>query len=124
MEEGDAPRWMDMPFHCGIAARTNRPCPAVSRFRRFVSRCPSTHDEWRGDHSSGGFARFSGIERLFDWVADGDVAIVELKRLIRREIEFANCIARLQELIEGDLGALWCKSVKIDWFYCPLSLLQ
>ena len=45
-----------------------------------------------------------GIDALFDWVADGDVAIVELKRLIHREIEFANCISRLQELIEGDLG--------------------
>ena len=45
----------------------------------------------------------SGIEALFDWVADGDVVIVELKRLIRREVEFANCISRLQEMIEGDL---------------------
>jgi SepF-like predicted cell division protein (DUF552 family) len=46
----------------------------------------------------------SGIETLFDWVAAGDVAIVELKRLIHREVEFANCVSRLQELIEGDLG--------------------
>ena len=46
----------------------------------------------------------SGIEPLFDWVAAGDVAIVELKRLIQREVEFANCVSRLQELIEGDLG--------------------
>ena len=45
----------------------------------------------------------SGIETLFDWVADGDVVIVELKRLIQREVEFANCISRLQEMIEGDL---------------------
>jgi SepF-like predicted cell division protein (DUF552 family) len=46
----------------------------------------------------------SGIETLFDWVAAGDVVIVELKRLIHREVEFANCVSRLQELIEGDLG--------------------
>ena len=45
----------------------------------------------------------SGIETLFDWVADGDVVIVELKRLIQREVEFANCISRLQEMVEGDL---------------------
>ncbi len=45
----------------------------------------------------------SGIETLFDWVADGDVVIVELKRLIQRDVEFANCISRLQEMIEGDL---------------------
>ena len=38
--------------------------------------------------------------------AAGDVAIVELKRLIRREVEFANCVSRLQELIEGDLGGV------------------
>ena len=46
----------------------------------------------------------SGIEALFDWVAAGDIAIVELKRLINREVEFANCVSRLQELIETDLG--------------------
>ena len=46
----------------------------------------------------------TGIDALFDWVAAGDVAIVELKRLIHREVEFASCVARLQELIEGDLG--------------------
>ena len=31
------------------------------------------------------------------------MVIVELKRLIQREVEFANCISRLQEMIEGDL---------------------
>jgi len=46
----------------------------------------------------------SGVEQLFDWVSSGDVAIVELKRLMRREVEFAATITRLQNMIEGELG--------------------
>lgn len=46
----------------------------------------------------------SGMSQLFDWVAQGDLVIVELRRLMEREIEFADCVARLQSLIEGDLG--------------------
>lgn len=46
----------------------------------------------------------SGVEQLFDWVASGDVVIVELKRLMRREVEFAATVSRLQNMIEGELG--------------------
>jgi len=104
MEEGDAPRWMDMP---SIAESQPEPIAPAQQYHDLGDLYPDAPVPMtRGEaiihravlHDS------NGIERLFDWVADGDVAIVELKRLIRREIEFANCIARLQELIEGDLG--------------------
>jgi len=46
----------------------------------------------------------SGMSELFDWVAQGDLVIVELRRLMERKIEFADAVSRLQSLIEGDLG--------------------
>ncbi len=46
----------------------------------------------------------SGVEQLFDWISSGDVVIVELKRLMRREVEFAATVSRLQKMIEGELG--------------------
>ena len=104
MEGGEAPRWMDMP---SIAESQPEPVAPTQQYHDLGDLYPDAPvPMMRGEaiihrailHDS------SGIDALFDWVADGDVAIVELKRLIHREIEFANCISRLQELIEGDLG--------------------
>ncbi len=104
MEDGEAPRWMDMP---SIAESQPEPVTPAQAYHDLGDLYPDAPVPiMRGEaiihravlHDS------SGIETLFDWVAAGDVAIVELKRLIHREIEFASCISRLQELIEGDLG--------------------
>jgi len=103
MEEGEAPRWMDMP---SIAESQPEPVKTTQQYHDLGDLYPDApvpmipgeaiiHRAILHD--------ISGIDSLFDWVSDGDVAIVELRRLIHREIEFANCITRLQELIEGDL---------------------
>ena len=104
MEEAEAPRWMDMP---SIAESQPEPVKPTQLYHDLGDLYPDAPVPMiRGEaiihrailHDIG------GIDSLFDWVSDGDVAIVELRRLIHREIEFANCITRLQELIEGDLG--------------------
>ncbi|MBJ84799.1 MAG: hypothetical protein CMB52_04705 [Euryarchaeota archaeon] len=103
MEDGEAPRWMDMP---SIAESQPEPVAPEQQYHDLGDLYPDAPvPTMRGEaiihravlHDS------SGIETLFDWVADGDVVIVELKRLIQRDVEFANCISRLQEMIEGDL---------------------
>tara|TARA_B100000579_G_C22613727_1_gene748481 strand:+ start:291 stop:704 length:414 start_codon:yes stop_codon:yes gene_type:complete len=104
MEEGDTPRWMDMP---SIAESQPEPVEPAQQYHDLGDLYPDAPVPFiRGEaiihravlHDS------NGVEQLFDWVSDGSIAIVELKRLMHRETEFANCIARLQELIEGDLG--------------------
>ncbi len=104
MEEGEAPRWMDMP---SIAESQPDPVKPTQQYHDLGDLYPDAPVPMiRGEaiiHRAI-LHDISGIDSLFDWVSDGDVAIVELRRLIHREIEFANCITRLQELIEGDLG--------------------
>ena len=104
MEEGESPRWMDMP---SIAESHPEPVAPAQSYHDLGDLYPDAPvPAMRGEaiiHRAV-LQDSSGIEALFDWVAAGDVAIVELKRLIHREVEFANCVARLQELIEGDLG--------------------
>ena len=104
MEEGGAPRWMDMP---SIAESQPEPVKPTQQYHDLGDLYPDAPVPMiRGEaiiHRAI-LHDISGIDSLFDWVSDGDVAIVELRRLIHREIEFANCITRLQELIEGDLG--------------------
>ena len=103
MEEGGAPRWMDMP---SIAESQPEPVKPTQQYHDLGDLYPDAPVPMiRGEaiiHRAI-LHDISGIDSLFDWVSDGDVAIVELRRLIHREIEFANCITRLQELIEGDL---------------------
>ncbi len=104
MEDADEPRWMDMP---SIAESQPEPVAPTQTYHDLGDLYPDAPiPTVRGEaiiHRAV-LQDSSGIEALFDWVASGDVAIVELKRLIQREVEFANCVSRLQELIEGDLG--------------------
>jgi len=104
MEEGESPRWMDMP---SIAESQPEPVEPAQSYHDLGDLYPDAPvPTMRGEaiiHRAV-LHDYSGIETLFDWVSAGDVAIVELKRLIHREVEFASCVARLQELVEGDLG--------------------
>jgi len=46
----------------------------------------------------------TGCSTLLDWLAEGHASIVEMNRLIKREVEFSSAINQLHTFIEGDLG--------------------
>ncbi len=46
----------------------------------------------------------SGISELMNWVADGDVAIVEMAKVMERRTELVAAVERLMEFVVGDLG--------------------
>tara|TARA_B100001778_G_scaffold332240_2_gene338123 strand:- start:767 stop:1180 length:414 start_codon:yes stop_codon:yes gene_type:complete len=104
MEEGEAPRWMDMPSIAESQPESVKPTQQYHDLGDLYPDAPVPMIRGEAIIHRAILHDISGIDSLFDWVSDGDVAIVELRRLIHREIEFANCITRLQELIEGDLG--------------------
>jgi len=104
MEDADEPRWMDMPSIAESQPEPVAPTQAYHDLGDLYPDAPIPMVRGEAIIHRAVLQDSSGIEALFDWVASGDVAIVELKRLIQREVEFANCVSRLQELIEGDLG--------------------
>ncbi len=104
MEGGDTPRWMDMPSIAESQPEPVSPAEAYHDLGDIYPDAPVPSMRGEAIIHRAVLQDSSGIETLFDWVAAGDVAIVELKRLIHRDVEFANCVTRLQELIEGDLG--------------------
>ncbi len=104
MEDADEPRWMDMPSIAESQPEPVTPTQAYHDLGDLYPDAPIPMVRGEAIIHRAVLQDSSGIEALFDWVASGDVAIVELKRLIQREVEFANCVSRLQELIEGDLG--------------------
>ena len=46
----------------------------------------------------------TGIGQLMDWLSDDHGAIVEMGRLMKRDVEFTAALNRLNQFIEGDLG--------------------
>jgi len=103
-EEPGGPRWMEMP---SISEDFEGPIQPSEAYHDLGDLYPDAPvPSFRGDviihravlHDS------SGINQLFDWTASGDITIVELKRLMHREIEFASTISRLQKMVEGELG--------------------
>ena len=46
----------------------------------------------------------TGIGQLMDWLSDDHGAIVEMGRLMKRDVEFTTALDRLNQFIEGDLG--------------------
>ncbi|HIK78931.1 MAG: hypothetical protein CXT69_00900 [Methanobacteriota archaeon] len=46
----------------------------------------------------------TGVSDLLNWVADGEGVIVELKRIMAREVEFQTVLMRLSTFIEDDIG--------------------
>jgi SepF-like predicted cell division protein (DUF552 family) len=46
----------------------------------------------------------TGVGQLMDWLSDGHGAIVEMSRLMKREVEFTTALDQLNIFIEGDLG--------------------
>ena len=106
MEDAEAPRWMDLPSIAEAQPEPIPPAPAYHDLGDLNPEAPIPLMRGEAIIHRAVLQDSSGIETLFDWVAAGDVAIVELKHLIRREVEFANCVSRLQELIEGDLGGV------------------
>lgn len=46
----------------------------------------------------------TGVGQLMDWLSDDHGAIVEMGRLMKREIEFTTALEQLNQFVEGDLG--------------------
>ena len=45
----------------------------------------------------------TGVTMVMDWVSDGDLVIVEMSRLLSRELELQTAVERLRGFIEDDL---------------------
>ena len=45
----------------------------------------------------------TGIPMIMDWIADGDIVIVEMSSMINREIELQTAVSKIQKFIEDDI---------------------
>jgi SepF-like predicted cell division protein (DUF552 family) len=46
----------------------------------------------------------TGTAKILDWVSDGDIVILEMRRLIDTETELRMAVDQIQDFVEGDLA--------------------
>jgi SepF-like predicted cell division protein (DUF552 family) len=46
----------------------------------------------------------TGTSKILDWVSDGDIVILEMRRLIDTETELRMAVDQIQDFVEGDLA--------------------
>tara|TARA_B100000287_G_C20357207_1_gene672269 strand:+ start:121 stop:576 length:456 start_codon:yes stop_codon:yes gene_type:complete len=46
----------------------------------------------------------TGLPTLFDWAADGDAAIIQMEKLMGRDVELQTALEQLTKFVEGDIG--------------------
>ena len=103
-QDGDEPRWLKVPsiepgplpspdpgqvYHDLGSLYPDAPVPRHPQ--EVVIRRAILHD-------------VSGLEMLLDWAADGQIVIIELRRIIDRDFELTTAIEQLSNFVEGDLG--------------------
>ena len=103
-QDGDEPRWLKVPsiepgplpspdpgqvYHDLGSLYPDAPVPRHPQ--EVVIRRAVLHD-------------VSGLEMLLDWAADGQIVIIELRRIIDRDFELTTAIEQLSNFVEGDLG--------------------
>ena len=45
----------------------------------------------------------TGIPMIMNWIADGDIVIIEMSSIINREIELQTAVSKLQKFIEDEI---------------------
>ena len=103
-QDGDEPRWLKVPsiepgplpssdpgqvYHDLGSLYPDAPVPRHPQ--EVVIRRAVLHD-------------VSGLEMLLDWAADGQIVIIELRRIIDRDFELTTAIEQPSNFVEGDLG--------------------
>ncbi len=103
MEERGGPRWIDVP---SLQRDHDSPTPGEIYHDLGLRHPLAPVPRGVGDvliHRAL-LHDLTGIDHLLDWLAQGDMVIVEMRRLMNRGTEFKEAIARLQTFIESDLG--------------------
>ena len=100
-------RTFSMPSGASSVADEPIPPPSSGLFHNLGKRFPNPpipmNDEGMVLHRAT-LIDMTGVDTLLDWVSDGHAALVEMARLMNREQEVTNVLARLHLFVENDMG--------------------
>ena len=101
---GRPPRTFQMPSSGPIALQTPTTDIMYHDLGKMYPAAPIPENEEGMVLHRGLLHDLTGVSDLLNWVADGEGVIVELKRIMAREVEFQTVLMRLSTFIEDDIG--------------------
>jgi len=101
--EADGPHWIEMPSIPDEAGMAIEP---GENYHDLADRYPDAPvSRGTGDaivHRAV-LDDITGVPMVMDWVSDGDLVIVEMSRMLSRELELQTAVERLRIFVEDDL---------------------
>jgi len=102
--EGGGPRWIEMP---SVPDDVGTPIEPGQNYHDLGVRYPDAPvSRGTGDaivHRAV-LDDITGVPLVMDWVSDGDLVIVEMSRLLGRELELQTAVERIRSFVEDDLS--------------------
>ena len=50
----------------------------------------------------------TGVSTILNWISDGDLVIIEMSKLMKRETELHAAIKKIRDFVELDLSEVYC----------------
>lgn len=98
-------RSFDMPSSQGSVDRTTPKTKLVFHDLEKMYPNPPMKDETNGLVIHRAVLHdLTGVGQVMDWLSDDHGAIIEMSRLMKRDVEFTTALTQLNQFIEGDLG--------------------
>ncbi|MEE3270189.1 MAG: hypothetical protein VX204_03655 [Candidatus Thermoplasmatota archaeon] len=102
-DEAREPRWIEMPSIPDEASMVMEPGQNYHDLADRYPNAPVSRGTGDAIVHRAVLDDITGVTMVMDWVSDGDLVIVEMSRLLSRELELQTAVERLRGFIEDDL---------------------
>ena len=102
-QDSNEPKWIEMP---SLRNNSNNSIDVVQHYHDLGERYPQSPVPKLSNDTlihRASLEDITGIPMIMNWIADGDVVIVEMSSIINREIELQTAVSKLQKFIEDDI---------------------
>lgn len=101
--EGREPRWIEMPSIPDDMGMVMEPGQNYHDLADKYPNAPVSRGAGDAIVHRAVLDDITGVNMVMDWVSDGDLVIVEMSRMLSRELELQTAVERLRGFIEDDL---------------------
>ena len=102
-QDSNEPKWIEMP---SLRNNSNNSIDVEQDYHDLGERYPQAPVPKLSNDTlihRASLEDITGIPMIMDWIADGDIVIVEMSSIINREIELQTAVSKLQKFIEDDI---------------------
>ena len=103
IQDSDEPKWIEMP---SLPNNSNNSIDVEQDYHDLGERYPQAPVPKLSNDTiihRASLEDITGIPIIMDWIADGDIVIVEMSSIINREIELQTAVSKIQKFIEDDI---------------------